>query len=112
SRSLQALHRSRTKMMRLGHKSARQRVSDFLYSMAERLCGCSTGTCELTLPMSRRDIGESLGLTIETVSRQFTELKEIGLVETQGRSIVRLLDLNALALEAGQPRPSCKSQEI
>lgn len=101
ARSLQALHRSRTKMMQLGHRSARQRIADFLVSMAERLCGCDCGKCEVSLPMSRRDIGDSLGLTIETVSRQFTELREAGLVETRGRSIVRFTDLGRLAQEAG-----------
>ncbi|QIQ85403.1 Crp/Fnr family transcriptional regulator [Erythrobacter sp.] len=101
ARSLQALHRSRTKMMQLGHRSARQRIADFLVSMAERLAGCTCGACEISLPMSRRDIGDSLGLTIETVSRQFSDLREAGLVETEGRSIVRFTDLEALAEEAG-----------
>lgn len=99
--SLQALHRSRTRMMQLGHKSARQRIADFLVSMAERLNDCHTGACRLILPMSRRDIGDSLGLTIETVSRQFTELREAGLIETTGRSLVQLRDLGALAQAAG-----------
>ncbi|QUL38008.1 helix-turn-helix domain-containing protein [Erythrobacter sp. JK5] len=102
SRSLEALHRSRTKMMRLGHKSARQRIADFLVSMAERLEGRTAGACEFALPMSRRDIGDSLGLKIETVSRQFTELREAGLIETEGRSHVRLTDIAALAEEAGR----------
>jgi len=101
ARSLQALHRSRTRMMQLGHRSARQRIADFLVSMAERICGCNCGKCEISLPMSRRDIGDSLGLTIETVSRQFSELREAGLVETEGRSTVRLTDIEKLAGEAG-----------
>jgi CRP/FNR family transcriptional regulator len=101
ARSLQALHRSRTRMMQLGHRSARQRIADFLVSMAERLAGSTCGKCEVSLPMSRRDIGDSLGLTIETVSRQFSDLREAGLVETSGRSLVRFTDLEALAEEAG-----------
>jgi CRP/FNR family transcriptional regulator len=104
TRSLQALHRSRTRMMQLGHKSARQRIADFLVSMAERLSDSTSGACRLMLPMSRRDIGDALGLTIETVSRQFTELREAGLIETRGRSLVQLLDVAALAHAAGQTR--------
>lgn len=100
--SLQALHRSRHRMMQLGHKSARQRIADFLVSMAERMSDARSRTCRIILPMSRRDIGESLGLTIETVSRQFTELRDAGLIETRGRSHVRLLDVPALAQVAGQ----------
>jgi CRP/FNR family transcriptional regulator len=102
TRSLQALHRSRTRMMQMGHKSAAARLADFLVSMAERLGGCTAGPCAFALPMSRRDIGDSLGLTIETVSRQLTELREAGLVETEGRSKVAITDLGALARIAGR----------
>lgn len=102
ARSLQALHRSRTRMMQMGHKSAQQRIADFLVSMAERLANCTSGACAFALPMSRRDIGDSLGLTIETVSRQLTELREAGLVETEGRSKVCLSNVDALARLAGR----------
>ena len=104
--SLQALHRSRTRMMQLGYKSARQRLAGFLLAIARRLHGAKgmplSATCEVTLPMSRGDIADSLGLTLETVSRQFAELREAGLVVTQGRSLVRLTDTAALAREAGE----------
>ena len=55
----------------------------------------------LDLPMSRRDIAESLGLTIETVSRKLTHLREAGLIRTQGRSSIQLNDLGRLRLHAG-----------
>ena len=106
ARSLQALHRSRTRMMQMGHKSAQQRLADFLVSMAERLADCTSGACAFSLPMSRRDIGDSLGLTIETVSRQLTELRESGLVETEGRSKICLSDVAALARLAGRQCPA------
>ena len=99
--SIQALHASRTRMMQLGHKCAGTRIAEFLTSMAGRVCGCSGGNCEFALPMSRRDIADSLGLTIETVSRQFAELKDAGLIETQGRSIIRVSDLDTLARRGG-----------
>jgi len=102
TRSLQALHRSRTRMMQMGHKSAAARIADFLVSMAERLSGTTQGSCAFALPMSRRDIGDSLGLTIETVSRQLTELREAGLVATEGRSKVAINDVGALARIAGR----------
>ena len=88
-------------MMQLGHQSARQRIAGFLVSMAERICGCTRGSCEFSLPMARADIGDSLGLTIETVSRQFTDLRHDGLVTTRGRSAVTLVDIEALRREAG-----------
>ncbi|MCX9147777.1 helix-turn-helix domain-containing protein [Erythrobacter sp. WG] len=102
TRSLQAVHRTQTRMMQIGHKSAAARIADFLVSMAERLAGQTEGPCTFALPMSRRDIGDSLGLTIETVSRQLTELREAGLVTTEGRSGVALSDVGALARIAGR----------
>jgi CRP/FNR family transcriptional regulator len=109
TRSLQALHRSRTRMMQMGHKSAAARIADFLVSMAERLADCTGGHCAFALPMSRRDIGDSLGLTIETVSRQLTELREAGLVETEGRSNITLRDVGALARIAGRQQGQFKN---
>lgn len=109
TRSLQALHRSRTRMMQMGHKSATARIADFLVSMAERLADCTAGACAFSLPMSRRDIGDSLGLTIETVSRQLTELRDAGLVATEGRSKVSLCDVAALAKIAGRQAGQAKN---
>ena len=51
--------------------------------------------------MTRREIGASLGLTIETISRQFGVLRNAGLIETQGRSLVLLRDVAAIEAMAG-----------
>jgi CRP/FNR family transcriptional regulator, nitrogen fixation regulation protein len=63
------LHRVQEHMMLLV-KSAQQRVACFLLEMSERLAT----TDALELPMSRQDIADYLGLTIETVSRTMTQL--------------------------------------
>ncbi len=66
-------------------KSAQERVAGFLLEMAER----GTGRDTVELPMTRQDIGEYLGLTIETVSRTLTSMQETGLIElTASRRIV------------------------
>ena len=101
TKSLQALQRSRTKVIQMGHKSARQRVAGFLVSIAARVCGGTEGKCQFSLPMCRSDIADSLGLTIETVSRQFSELKREGLLSTEGRAGIALPDIEALRREAG-----------
>lgn len=100
-RSLVALHRCRDKAVGLGRKSAQERLVSFLISMAERLGQSDNSECIIDLPMSRRDIGDSLGLTIETISRQFGELRDAGFVVTTGRSRVSLLNLKQLEVRAG-----------
>lgn len=96
-----ALHRCRDKTVGLGRKNAQERLASFLVAMAERMEMREDGVCVLDLPMSRRDIGDSLGLTIETVSRQFGELRAQGLLQTDGRYRVKLPDLLALENLAG-----------
>ena len=55
-------------------KSAQERVASFLLQMARRMPAAN----EIDLPMSRQDIADYLGLTIETVSRTLTQLEKIG----------------------------------
>lgn len=105
-RTQTALHRSRDKAVNLGRKNAQERVASFLVAMNDRIGTSARQGSTIELPMSRRDIGDSLGLTIETVSRQFTELRSLGLIETRGRSIVWLPDIAALAARAGHKTTS------
>lgn len=104
-RTQTALFRCRDKAVTLGRKTARERVAGFVLGMSERLdCPDGEPGC-IELPMSRRDVGESLGLTIETVSRQITELKDAGIIDTRGRSCILLHDLARLAEQAGNVEP-------
>jgi CRP-like cAMP-binding protein len=57
-------------------KNAEERVAGFLLEMAGR----QTGIMAIELPMSRQDIADYLGLTIETVSRTFTQFVQSGLI--------------------------------
>ena len=96
-----SLRRCREKTIALGRKSASERIAVFLLAMAERIGVEQDDIFTLELPMSRRDIAESLGLTIETVSRQITRLKEDGVIETFGRSGVVLREPEGLRDRAG-----------
>ena len=53
------------------------------------------------MPRSRQQVADVLGLTIETVSRQFTKLKSDGIVDLPSRREVVILDHAALEAEAG-----------
>ncbi len=75
-------------MITLGRKNAHERVAAFLLEMANRVV-CGRHTFEL--PMSRQDIADYLGLTIETVSRTFTQLEQEAAIElpTSRRVVLR-----------------------
>ncbi|QKG72120.1 helix-turn-helix domain-containing protein [Erythrobacter mangrovi] len=96
-----SLARCREKAIALGRKTAPERVASFLVDMAGRTGKIDGKAIILPLPMSRRDIADSLGITIETVSRQLTKLRESGVIETVGRSQIKILDLTTLTEGAG-----------
>lgn len=92
--TLHDLRRSQDHMLLLGRKSAHERLVWFLMDMAARL----PADREVALPMSRQDIADYLGLTIETVSRTMTQLQEDGLIELHGCRHVVLRDRQALEI--------------
>lgn len=102
-RTLTELDRTRQWMMLLGRKSATERVSAFLLEMADRLADNDNDDAPLrfALPFGRQEIGELLGLTIETVSRQITRLREEGVIDTPDRRSIVVLDREALEACAG-----------
>ena len=88
--ALQGLVRAQEHLLVLGRQSAVERVAAFLLDMAERQGGLD----RLELPMSRTDIADYLGLTIETVSRVFSRLKEKG--------AIRLISLRSIEIRKWQ----------
>lgn len=72
-------------MVLLSRKSAEERVATFLMLLARRLHGCHPIGRRIHLPMSRLDMADYLGLTIETVSRTLTKLVARGVISPEGR---------------------------
>jgi CRP/FNR family nitrogen fixation transcriptional regulator len=93
-RSLEVTQR---RLMVLGRKTAAERLASFLLEMAER-CG---GSRRFALPMSRQDIADHLGLTIETVSRVFSQFRRKGLIALPTAQRVELRDREALEGASG-----------
>jgi len=107
-RTLEELDRTRRWMLLLGRKSASQKVASLLLELVERLAaasGCTyvleaSGVRQLSLPFTRQQIADLLGLTIETVSRQFTRLKNAGIIDLPSRRDVTILDFEGLVAKA------------
>ncbi len=105
-RTLAELDRARAWMLLLGCKSASEKIATFLLDMSQRLeqsgCAPRIGPARLfTLPFSRQQVADVLGLTIETVSRQLTRLKAEGVVALPSRREVEIIDRDALQRLAG-----------
>jgi CRP-like cAMP-binding protein len=84
----------------LGCQKARERVASFLLRLADRtdlVCGD-----RLDLPMSRQDIADHLGLTIETISRTITALRGEGIVLIPNTNQIVLRDMAALRALAAE----------
>ncbi len=89
-RTLDDLDRTRSWMLLLGRKNARGKVATFLLDMQRRVRADGKGVIEL--PLSRQQIADVLGLTIETVSRQMSEMKRMGVIVLHRRRGVCIVD--------------------
>ena len=70
-------------LLALGRKNAEERLASFLVELADR----SSAEALVELPMSRRDIADYLGLTVETVARTLTQLERTSAIRRSGRQI-------------------------
>jgi len=81
--------------MLLAKKTAEERIGAFLMNMSLRYEQRRLSSTRFRLPMARSDIGNYLGLAVETVSRIFTRLQTMGVLKVEGKE-VEILDRNAL----------------
>jgi CRP/FNR family transcriptional regulator len=93
----QELAETQEQLVTVGRRQAEQRVAAFLITLAEAARRRNQPHDVLDMPMTRAEIGDLLGLALETVSRAFTALKKRGLVKEPGGHKVELPDIPALA---------------
>ena len=79
-------------MLLLGRKTAREKVASFLLMLSRRAVERGQNGNPVSVPMSRNDIGDYLGLTTETVSRTFTQLRQHGSIALLQGGKVELSD--------------------
>ncbi len=96
-------------LLMLGRMKAEERLAAFLLSLSKRYQRLGYSPTEMHLPMSRQDLGDYLGLALETVSRLFSRFQEDGLITVQGRN-VRLLSLVLLQDVTGQSAQSHRAR--
>ena len=102
---------ARQHMVLLGRKTAEERIASFILGLAER----NGAANRVSLPMTRSDIGDHLGLTMETVCRALAQLKKVGVIELTCHQLVirdrdALADLAAMAFS--EPRaPACPGDD-
>jgi CRP-like cAMP-binding protein len=85
--------RAQELLLLLGRKSARERVATFLLDMASRVADGSA----IELPMSRQDIADYLGLTIETVSRTLSQMEHSATIALPTCRRIELRNRNVLS---------------
>lgn len=91
---------TRDHLLCIASKSAEAKMAAFLIALARRNEAAGEDPTRISLPMTRVDIGDYLGLTIETVSRTLSKLKRVGIIALPRTSLVVLCDperLQALA---------------
>lgn len=101
SQALKELDEARDWMLTLGRKTAQEKVASFLYLIATHLDPEKGETMTYELPLSRADIADFLGLTIETVSRQMTKLRKDGVIQIENNRHLTVPVMDRLRRAAG-----------
>ena len=87
---------SRELLFTVSQRTAGERVATFLMGLSRRNERIGADPHEFVLPMTRADIADFLGLTIETVSRTFTRLRGDGLIDLAQSVLVTIVDYDGL----------------
>ncbi|MEI6097822.1 MAG: Crp/Fnr family transcriptional regulator [Alphaproteobacteria bacterium] len=101
--TLDELDAAREWMLLLGRKTAREKIASLLAIIARRVSGQKQriGAVQFDLPLTREEMADYLGLTLETVSRQMSALKRDGVIHLQEKRRILVPDLDALSNETG-----------
>lgn len=99
--ALDELNAAREWMVLLGRKTALEKIATFLEMIVRRDTVPLRGAQEHALPLTREEIANFLGLTLETVSRQLSRLKKDGVIAFKDRRSFVIQDLEALHLASG-----------
>ncbi|AEF22841.1 MULTISPECIES: fumarate/nitrate reduction transcriptional regulator Fnr [Pseudomonas] len=88
-------------MLLLSKKTADERIATFLVNLSARFSARGFSANQFRLAMSRNEIGNHLGLAVETVSRVFTRFQQSNLIEAEGKEVHILDPIELCALAGG-----------
>ena len=91
------LSATREMLVAVGQRSAEERLAGFLLTLSRRNASRGQDASTIVLPMTRSDIADYLGMTIETVSRMMTKMRKQGLIDIEQCILVTINDAEALA---------------
>ena len=91
-------------LLLLNKKSAEERLASFIYNLSERFGERGFSRKEFRFTMTRGEIGNYLGLTVETISRLLSRFQKADLIKVEGKFIT-ILDNDALAKTAAIVKP-------
>ena len=88
-------------MLLLSKKTADERIATFLVNLSARFRARGFSANQFRLSMSRNELGNYLGLAVETVSRVFTRFQQNGLINAEGKEVQILDPIELCALAGG-----------
>ncbi|WP_454849765.1 Crp/Fnr family transcriptional regulator [Rhizobium binxianense] len=94
--ALKELDAAREWMLTLGRRTAEEKVASLLYLIATNAEPDTPSSTAFDLPLSRAEIADFLGLTIETVSRQMTKLRKQGVIHIENNRHITVPDIDEL----------------
>jgi CRP-like cAMP-binding protein len=92
--AVEGLCRVQEQLLILGRVTAQEKVGAFIIAMADRLCEQDD---HVTLPLSRYDIADYLSVSVETVSRALSDLKQRGFIRFAGNRVIQIINRDALS---------------
>ena len=88
-------------MLLLSKKTADERIATFLVNLSARFRARGYSANQFRLAMSRNEIGNHLGLAVETVSRVFTRFQQNEMIDAEGKEVIILKPIELCALAGG-----------
>jgi len=93
--AVEGLCRAQEQLLILGRVTAQEKVGSFILSLADRLGDGEDD--HVTLPVSRYDMADYLSVSVETVSRALSDLKNRGLIRFEGTRVIQIVDRGTLS---------------